>query len=736
LVNLVNSSITPIERFEKALLSAGCRHDTRSNGRDHRWTCPAHEDHNPSLDVRAGDDGRVLFTCRAGCSQNGVLAALDLEKSHLFPRNLRDSGAQPGGQRRDSADLSPNRGEKRGDSERGGLTLQAYAEAKCLDVGFLETLGIREVRYFGAPALEIPFYGPNGEPATKRYRLHLEKGAEGDDRFQWKKGSRSLLYGLWRLDHARDAGYVVLVEGESDCHTLWCHDVPALGIPGASNWRHEWSEHLDGIANVYGVVEPDKGGETLAGALSAAPFADRLRLVRLEGAKDPSELHLKMCEEGGFADAWDVALEAAVPVADALRQAREERAAESWAGCRDLANRPLVLDDFADDLRRLGVVGEERAAKLVYLAVVSRLLDHPVSVAVKGPSAAGKSYTTTTALRFFPERAFYRLSGMSDRFLAYDAEPVAHRMIVVAEAAGLGETGAYVVRTLLSEGRLDWGTVEKAGNGLQARRIVKEGPCGLVITTTAVRLHPENETRLLSLPVNDTREQTERILDSLAAAAEQTSEQPTPDFATWHALSDWLECGECRVVIPFAAQLARAIPAVAVRQRRDFGQLLTLVQAHALLHRESRERDGGGRVVATLEDYAVVHALVADLFGEAAGTEVSATVRETVGAVTALLEAKPAESEEPATVAVVDVAKRLKLDKTAALRRVRTATQAGYLENLESRKGRPSRLILGESLPERLELLPSLERLQTGARGAMPIGDREPIEWTGEAVAW
>jgi hypothetical protein len=154
------------------------------------------------------------------------------------------------------------------------------------------------------------------------------------------------------------------------------------------------------------------------------------------------------------------------------------------------------------------------------------------------------------------------------------------------------------------------------------------------------------------------------------------------------------------------------VPSVAVRQRRDFGQLLTLVRAHALLHRATREEGAEGRVVATVGDYAVVRELVADLFGEAAGTEVSANVCETVAAVEGLLDARSPGSEEQSTVAVVEVAKCLRLDKGAASRRVRAAIQAGYLDNLESRKGRPSRLVLGESLPEQLELLPLPERLE------------------------
>ena len=195
----MNQNIAPLEKFEKAMLIAGCRQGKRTSGRDQPWTCPAHEDTHPSLDVREGDDGRVLFTCRAGCSQEAVLAALEFEARDLFPSSSARPGAQPGGQRRNSAGLSPNRGEERGGSEREGLTLEAYAEAKRLDVNRLESFGLRQVGYFSAPAVEIPYFDEAGERAAIRYRLRLEKGPEGDERFRWKKGSKPLLYGLGRV---------------------------------------------------------------------------------------------------------------------------------------------------------------------------------------------------------------------------------------------------------------------------------------------------------------------------------------------------------------------------------------------------------------------------------------------------------------------------------------------------------------------------------------------------------
>jgi hypothetical protein len=48
--------------------------------------CPAHDDHDPSLSVSQGSDGRVLLCCHAGCETKDVVAAIGLSLKDLFPR--------------------------------------------------------------------------------------------------------------------------------------------------------------------------------------------------------------------------------------------------------------------------------------------------------------------------------------------------------------------------------------------------------------------------------------------------------------------------------------------------------------------------------------------------------------------------------------------------------------------------------------------------------------------------
>src|SRR5206468_1582008 len=108
------------------------------------------------------------------------------------------------------------------------------------------------------------------------------------------------------------------------------------------------------------------------------------------------------------------------------------------------------------------------------------------------------SFLVETVTSFFPADAFYELTAMSEHALAYGTEPLSHRFLILYEAAGLeGDFATYLVRSLLSEGRLRYETVEKTANGLEPRLIEREGPTGLITTTTKVALHPENETRLL-----------------------------------------------------------------------------------------------------------------------------------------------------------------------------------------------------------------------------------------------
>jgi hypothetical protein len=573
-----------------------------------------------------------------------------------------------------------------------------------------------QVSYCGSPAVSFPYLDADGTAALTRYRVSMD-----GDRFRWKRGSKAkgALFGRSRLGDARERDYLLLVEGEADALTAWFHDYPAAAIPGAGMWDETRNAgDLDGIGTVYVLVEPDAGGEVVLDWLQASAIRERVRLVRLPDVKDVSALHLDNPDR--FGERLEAALQSATPWAEHARIRDDLRRAAEWQEAEPLARDPRLLDRFAEALPGVGLVGEERAARLLYLALTSRLLDRPTSVVVKGPSAGGKSHTVGAVLRFFPSEAYVERTGLSEHALAYSTEPLRHRHLVIYEAAALaGDFVAYLLRTLLSEGRLVYETVERTPEGsLEARTIEREGPTAVVLTTTRLAVDAETETRLLSLTVSDRPEQTAAVFAALA----DEDGRPDPNLAPWLALQGWLATGETRVTLPFAHFLAQLVPPVAVRLRRDFGVLLNLCRAHALLHQERRERDELGRIVATVEeDYATVRALVADLLAEGVERTVPEDVRETVEAV-ARLDAAKGEG-----VSVAALAQALDLDKASASRRWNAARRRGYLRNLEERRGRPARLVADEPLPDDVELLPPVDLLaDCCARARVPRGGNGP----------
>lgn len=178
-------------------------------------------------------------------------------------------------------------------------TLAEYAFQKRLPEDFLtETCHARTDKgRDGVKFVRFPYIDENGKEAVFRKRF-------GNKEFRWSYGSagKLTLYGLWRLNQIRDAGYTVLVEGESDTQTLWFLKFPALGVPGASNFKPKMVKSLDGL-KLYIHVEPDKGGDTflekVCRTLHEEGFNGEVLTFSCKqfGVKDPSELFLTVGED-------------------------------------------------------------------------------------------------------------------------------------------------------------------------------------------------------------------------------------------------------------------------------------------------------------------------------------------------------------------------------------------------------------------------------------------------------
>lgn len=252
------------------------RYKAKKTGKTYAFRCPRHEDSHASAWL-----GDHAWGCSACGFTEGFASLADVLGVQLPERQTR------------------------------GLTLADYAERKGLSVAFLQGLGVREeVGKYGDTILAIPYRDPSGALIRTKYRT--PKGT-----FWGRDGEGAPLYGQDRLAASQPGDIILIVEGESDCHAAWQREVPAVGLPGASQWKTQYAELLRG-KHVVVWQEPDEGGATLVALVAKdLPKAKVIREVMVEGqaVKDFADLHL-ICQANGlpFGEIWNRLLRDATPI--------------------------------------------------------------------------------------------------------------------------------------------------------------------------------------------------------------------------------------------------------------------------------------------------------------------------------------------------------------------------------------------------------------------------------------
>ncbi len=456
--------------------------------------------------------------------------------------------------------------------------------------------------------------------------------------------------------------------------------------------------HLKGIPTIYWAVKSDKEG-TLLYSLRKSSIWDKVKVLDLGEYNSPSDMYI--ADIDNFKERFTQALAKATPFT------YEPTPEQLWKKCDIIAKKESIWPWFIKKLTRIGVVGEHKIAKLFYLCLTTRFFDEPVSIATKGESSGGKSFLIENVLKFFPKEVCYELTSMSSKALIYSDESLMHRFIWIYEAPGLSyDFLRYGIRTLLSEGRIKYATVK----GQKTVTIEKEGPTGLLLTTILKKLGVEEENRLISVPIDESQEQTQAIISRKAAQSQEGAfeRQIKIDLSRWEAFQAWLGTADHEVTIPFGKAIGPLIDPRAVRLRRDITKILNLIKAHAVIHQKNRERDNEGRIIATYQDYKVVHSLVSDLITGATADNVPQAVRETVAAVKEIMLKK----KDLRGVSIKELADKLNLHKSSVSRSVKKAAAGGFLKNLDDKTGVADKWVIIEPLRKDGAVLPTVREIK------------------------
>src|SRR5215211_1389225 len=294
-----------------------------------------------------------------------------------------------------------------------------------------------------------------------------------------------------------------------------------------------------------------------------------------------------------------------------------EEGSDRYHAAMNLLRSEDVFEEVAKTMRRLGHVGEWSNKKLAFACAISARAQLPVQPSTHAQSSAGKNYLWDTALALVPPELVYKRTGFSAKALFRTKMSLKHSVLYIQELAG-SEGADFSIRTLQSDNVLKWEATEKQPDGSMANvEYQVEGPTVIVQTTTKNHLHPENETRVVPLYLDESPEQTEKITKAVLRRARGTnaiSETERSEITSaWHDAVRLLKPAE--MIIPFAEHIE--VPSAPLRLRRDVPRLLNVIKLIAWVHQHTRERDDQGRILATEEDFAMAIAMVGDSFARA-----------------------------------------------------------------------------------------------------------------------
>jgi hypothetical protein len=379
--------------------------------------------------------------------------------------------------------------------------------------------------------------------------------------------------------------------------------------------------------------------------------------------------------------------------------------ARLWHSSNDIASSPTLLADMEAVVHRLGVVGESAAIRGAYLAASSRLnRTSAMCLLRRGAASGGKNFLIAKVIALIPADSVIHMSSGSPLSLIYygggDEDALKGKVLYLPEAAILAERkGAespltILVRTLISEGRIDHNVAVPQADGSPVTMSIKRnGPVVVIVTSARDNIEEEMLTRFMTSDADESPKQTLDVLADVLSGQDRGADKAEVgrwlDFQRWLALS-----GPCDVVIPYRKAILAALNKrlaemhacgkrsnIQLRIRRDVHGFLTAIKTSAILHKVQRKTDSNRHIVASLDDYRHAH----EAFDGGLGRLYKIKTPETALAVVRAVEAMGATREAGIKVSVSDLMDKLGITgRGTANDRLRDAEERGFLKLVET----------------------------------------------------
>lgn len=244
------------------------------------------------------------------------------------------------------------------------------------------------------------------------------------------------------------------------------------------------------------------------------------------------------------------------------------------------------------------VVGEEDNIKLLWCACISKDLPNKyrMSVIITSQSSAGKSNLTNSVLEPFNDDVL-EFTDYTQAYLQRTEWNMNGKILKMEQMERTNEKRQISLgklKFMLSEGVLKIGLVEKNDKGKNEPKMFEvRGIPVFISTSTNYNIDPETLNRTFLMQVDETEEQTKKIIDYVL-----------DDYSTLSINDKWLKNKEklkeyaktykefahqiTDILVPFKAKIKEIIPTSDITMRRDLAKILNLTCVIAFLNFPNR----------------------------------------------------------------------------------------------------------------------------------------------------
>jgi hypothetical protein len=337
---------------------------------------------------------------------------------------------------------------------------------------------------------------------------------------------------------------------------------------------------------------------------------------------------------------------------------------------KKLLQSPHFFNEFLLAMKNDGLVGEEQTALVLFVVVVSRLLLHPLNVFVKARSSAGKNFVINKVLRLLPRHAISEITSVSEKAWNYLGTRLRHTVVYLQErneAVG----NVHPLRLLISEDKIIRLVPRWKDGKISTQKYVAYGPVASISTGTK-QLEIDDQTRHISISLNETADQTRKIVKSYTR---QTKGLSRKEMETWRMVQRVLEKRMgIEITLPeWFDRVADWLFVDDLRVRRYYPAFIEACRTVCLIRSfQSRKSSRATRLTVDFADFAITTLIFDRVFVE------SLRLRKGVNESTRdLVDNLSLQKKGP--VSAKDVARERGVSMDRAYRMLRSAEMAGVL---------------------------------------------------------